>query len=219
MKKCVMCGIEFEEKESQYYCEKCLDKMKIVKKLEMVDKAEKLIAKKKRNMRRIAETVDVSEFSEIVRKRIMDKVDNFSSVPEVAVAIQMQRIGLSYETQKVIAGKNVDFYLPEIKIILEIDGGLYHTDENKTFLRDRQIMHEVGEEWEIVHIDADLVPKYTWNLKEALPYVVSQRNEQHRFRDSLMDSDFLQDFKNLEFYLKGSKKYDNKGTLTTNKQT
>lgn len=219
MEKCVMCGFEFEEKESKYYCEKCLDKMKIVKKLEMVDKAEKLIAKKKRNMRRIADTVDVSEFSEAVRKRIINNVDNFSSVPEVAVAIQMQRIGLSYETQKVIAGKSIDFYLPEIKIILEIDGGLYHTDENKAFLRDRKIMHEVGEEWEIVHIDADLVPKYTWNLKEALPYVVSQRNEQHRFRDSLMDSDFLQDFKNLEFYLKGSKKYDNKGTLTTNKQT
>ena len=88
----------------------------------------------------------------------------------------MQRIELEYETQKEIAGKKVDFYLPEIKIALEIDGELYHTDDNTAFLRDRAIMRELGESWEIVHIDAKMVPKYTWNLRDALPYIVSESN-------------------------------------------
>ena len=108
----------------------------------------------------------------------------------------------SDKTQKEIAGKKVDFYLPEIKIALEIDGELYHTDDNTAFLRDRAIMIELGESWEIVHIDAKMVPKYTWNLRDALPYIVSERNERGCFRDSKLDSDLLQEFKLFESSLK-----------------
>lgn len=146
--------------------------------------------------------IDVSKFSEIVKDRVIKGIDKFSSIPEAAVAIQMEKIGLKYEAQKEVAGKRVDFYIPEIKIILEIDGELYHTDENKTFLRDREIMREVGDEWEIVHIEASKVPKYTWNIKEALMHVVSERNDKWRFRDSLFDTELLIEFHNLELYMK-----------------
>lgn len=202
MKECVICGSKFESNKNKYYCDKCDEKIKLVKKLEMVDNAEKLINKKPRNLRRIIDDIDVSENVKIIKKRIINGIDKFSSVPEVLVAIQMQRIDLEYQTQKEIAGKKVDFYLPTIKIILEIDGDIYHLDQNKTFIRDRQIMSEIGEDWEIVHISSKDVPRYTWNLKEALPFIVLERNEKFRFRDSRMDSDFLHEFKDLEFYLK-----------------
>ena len=116
----------------------------------------------------------------------------------------MQKIGLEYETQKEIAGKRVDFYIPEIKIVLEIDGEIYHTDDGKSFLRDRKIMRKIGESWEIVHIEAKDVPKYTWNLRESLKYIVFERNDRLRFRDSQFDSDLLREFKNLELYMKRS---------------
>lgn len=202
MKECVICDSKFESNKNKYYCDKCDEKIKLVKKLEMVDNAEKLINKKPRNLRRIIDDIDVSENVKIIKKRIINGIDKFSSVPEVLVAIQMQRIDLEYQTQKEIAGKKVDFYLPTIKIILEIDGDIYHLDQNKTFIRDRQIMSEIGEDWEIVHISSKDVPRYTWNLKEALPFIVLERNEKFRFRDSRMDSDFLHEFKDLEFYLK-----------------
>lgn len=202
MKECVICCSKFESNKNKYYCDKCDKKIKLVKRLEMVDNAEKLINKKPRNLRRIIDDIDVSENVKIIKKRIINGIDKFSSVPEVLVAIQMQRIDLEYQTQKEIAGKKVDFYLPTIKIILEIDGDIYHLDQNKTFIRDRQIMSEIGEDWEIVHISSKDVPRYTWNLKEALPFIVLERNEKFRFRDSRMDSDFLHEFKDLEFYLK-----------------
>lgn len=216
MKKCVICNNAFMQNKNKYYCDECDKKIKIVKSLEMVDKAEKLINKKPRNLRRIIDTVDVSENVELIKERIINGVDKFSSVPEVAVAIQMQKIGLYYETQKEIDGKKVDFYLPTIKIILEIDGEIYHSEENKKFIRDRQIMSALGEKWEIVHISSSDVPRYTWNLKEALPFVVLERNEKFRFRDSRMDSDFLHDFKYLEFYLKERGKNDNKNIFRSN---
>lgn len=202
---CIMCGTEFEsDKADIYACEDCQKKMKLIKKMEMIDKARKEMEKRKGRNRSLKPKLDMSKYSDLVKDRVIKEIDNFSSMPEAIVAIQMEHIGLKYEAQKEIAGKKVDFYIPEIKIILEIDGEIYHTDEDKAFLRDRQIMREVGEKWEIVHIKTDEIPKYTWNLREALPFVATQRNENWRFRDSRMDSEFLHDFKDLEFYMKRS---------------
>lgn len=208
MKKivCVMCGKEYEISNSKdsYLCLECTEKINLIKKLEMVDKAKIMLEKKRGKCRSLKPKIDVSNFADKVKKRVSDGTDAFSSVPETAVAIQMQKIGLEYETQKEIAGKRVDFYIPEIKVILEIDGEIYHTDDGKTFLRDRKIMSEIGESWEIVHIDAKDVPKYTWNLRESLRYIGFERNDRWRFRDSLLDSDLLKESVNLNRYLKRS---------------
>lgn len=174
---CLICGEKFESgKANVYICDKCDSKIRLTKKIAMVDKAQKELEKRKGKMKSFKPKLDMSEYAKVVKQRVIDGIDNFSSVPEAIIGIQMQRIGLKYKTQKEIAGKKVDFIIPEIKIILEIDGELYHTDENKSFLRDRQIMGAVGEKWEIVHIKAQEIPKYTWNLREALPHVVIQRN-------------------------------------------
>ncbi len=202
---CVICGNEFESGKSEVYsCEKCQERTRLVKKLEMVDKARKVLEKRKGKMKAYKPKLDMSKYAEKVKERVINGIDNFSSVPEATVAIQMERIKLKYETQKDIAGKKIDFIIPEIKIILEIDGELYHTDEDKAFLRDRQIMACVGEKWEIVHINADEVPLYTWNLREALLFVATERNTKFSFRNSLHDSDYLEQFRDLELYLKRS---------------
>lgn len=212
---CVMCGKDYENNTRiSYKCSKCEQKLALVKKLEMVDKAEYKLTRVP-GKQRMKNGNDL--FKEIcsVRKRIENGIDKFSSLQETMVAVQLEKQNLKYESQKEINGKKVDFFLPELKIILEIDGELYHTDENKEFLRDRQIMKGIGEEYEIVHIEADYVPRYTWNLKEALPYIVDQRKEQGIFRDSRYDTCFLEQFRNMELYLK-RRNYDNKGIFISN---
>lgn len=204
---CLICGEEFENgKTNVYRCDKCESKIRMAKKIEMVDKAQNLLEKRTGKMRSYKPKLDMSKYAKIVKKRVADGIDNFGSIPETAAGIQMERIGLKYETQKEIAGRKVDFVIPEIKIILEIDGELYHADENKTFLRDRQIMSAVGEKWEIVHIQAQQIPKYTWNLREALPHVVMQRNYKFGFRITTGDWYLLEEFRDLEFYLKRREK-------------
>lgn len=217
---CLICGAEFESgKTNDYSCDKCESKIRLIKKVEMIDKAQKELEKRTGKMKSFKPKRDMSRYVKPVKERVMNGIDNFSSMPEAVVAIQMERIGLKYETQKNIAGKKADFIIPEIKIILEIDGELYHTDEDKSFLRDRQIMAVVGEGWEIVHIHANEIPMYTWNLREALPFVVLQRNDKWRFRDSEFDSDFLMDFDNLEKYLRRQKRNENPRLLKTNRET
>lgn len=202
---CTMCGKKYTiNKHNAYLCEECQDKIRLIKKFEMVDKAKSLLERRTGKCKGLKHKIDMSGFSDIVKDRVSKGIDCFSSIPEVEVAIQMQRNGLEYETQKDIGGCIVDFFIPEIKIILEIDGELYHTDSNRAFIRDRKIMRELGEDWEIVHIEAKDVPKYTWNLREALKYIVFERNDRLRFRDSQFDSDLLREFKNLELYMKRS---------------
>lgn len=206
---CLICGEEFESgKTNAYSCDKCESKIRLIKKMEMVDKAQRELEKRTGKMKSFKPKRNMSKYVKPVKERVMNGIDNFSSMPEAVVAIQMERIGLKYETQKEIAGKKADFVIPEIKIILEIDGELYHTDEDKSFLRDRQIMAVMDEEWEIVHIHTEEVPMYTWNLREALPFVVTQRNDRFSFRNSMYDSQFLEQFRDLELHLKGVKHYE-----------
>ena len=217
---CLICGEEFESgKTNAYACAKCERKIKLIKKMEMVDKAQKELEKRKGRMRSTKPKLDMSAYANSVKQRVVDGIDSFSSMPEAVVAIQMERIKLKYTTQVDIAGKKVDFVIPEIRIILEIDGELYHTDENKAFLRDRQIMSAVGEEWEIVHINAQEAPMYTWNLRESLLFVVSERNTKFFFRNSAHDSDYLEQFRDLELHLKGAKRYESYGTIERNNDT
>ena len=202
---CVMCGKDYENNtRKSYKCPQCEQKLIIVKKFEMIDKAENKLTRVS-GKQRMKKNIDLSKEVQEIRKRIASKIDRFSSLQEAMVAIQLEKQNIKYESQKEINGKIVDFLLPELKIILEIDGELYHTDENKEFLRDRQIMRGIGEEYEIVHIEADSVPRYTWNLKESLAYIVEERKEQGIFRDSRCDTYFLEQFRNMEIYLKGRK--------------
>lgn len=199
---CAMCSCDFEDdSRSKYICPDCDSKMNMIKKLKMLDKAEYDLTHIKGRIR-MKLNVNLDREKTIVRSRILNGIDVFSSKLEVIIALQLEHRNIKYQTQKKIGGKRADFYLPNMKIILEVDGELYHTDENETFIRDRAIMRELGEEWEIVHIAEDIIPRYTWNLHEALPYVISQREEYERFRDTRDDTFFIEQFYGLHKYLR-----------------
>lgn len=197
-KLCVMCEKSFESnKKSVYFCEECENKIKFAKRIEMVDKAKHELEKKRYKCIEKYEKVDVSEYSQKVKERVFLNQDLFSSVPEIEVAIQLERIGLKYLTQKTIGTKTVDFYIPEEKIILEIDGELYHTNYKKSCQRDKEIMSILGNEWEIIHIDANEIPRYTWDLRNAFRYILEQRKKDKNEKDSCFDSIYLMEFKIL----------------------
>lgn len=199
---CVMCGSDYENNSaSSYKCPKCEAKLNIIKKLEMLSKAENKIKRTRR-------TVNLENAISNIRKRVINKIDVFSSMQEVMVAIQLENQNIQYETQKEINGKKVDFFIKDMNIILEVDGELYHKDKQKEIDRDIEILKNLNKNFEIVHIDADSVPRNTWNLKEALPFIVEERNEQKLYRNSKLDTYFLEKFRAMEIFLKRSK-YDN----------
>lgn len=199
---CVYCGEVFENNtRNSYECPECEKKTKLLNLLHRADKATSKLKRFRKYMNqedkdRLEKTIDY------VKSRMIKGIDRFSSVPEVIVAIQLKMQGIEYVSQKKIGNKKIDLFLPEMKVCLEIDGELYHTDDEKTKGRDEEIYSILGSEYEIIHIDASNVPIYTWNLKESIPYIVTQRRDNKRMRNAITDDFSLVEFRGLEISMK-----------------
>lgn len=79
----------------------------------------------------------------------------FGSVPEAMACIELLYIGARVIPQAKIGRYKVDFCLPDYKMIVEIDGALYHQDPNKEYWRDAAIQKTLGDDWVIKHIPAE----------------------------------------------------------------
>lgn len=201
-KECIFCGRVLEKKDrSDYVCSSCQNKIKILSQIKKVDTATREI--KKSAKRYLRKEVDYS----IERKNIIDKMLKqgfvFKSTKEICFALQLEKDHLDYVPNYKTGKYKVDFIIPEISLIIEIDGELYHTNEDKDFIREQAIMREVGESYDIVRIPADYVPSHIIrNLREALKFVVDKRNLDKRFRDTRWDKIYFEEFIYLQNYLR-----------------
>ena len=119
---------------------------------------------------------------------------------------QLEKENIRYFPNYKIGSCKVDFFLPDMRRIIEIDGELYHKNENKDFMRERYIMSCVGEKYEIVRIPASYVPRYIIkNLKEVIQFVVEKRNFDGRFRDTRYDKLYFEQYLDLQYHLRRSK--------------
>ena len=117
--------------------------------------------------------------------------------------MQLEKEKIKYKPNYKIGNHRVDFILPGMKRIIEVDGEMYHKDEDKDFLRERAIMRVVGEEYEIVRISASYIPNYiVKDLKESIEFVVGKRDLDGRFRDTRWDNKYWEQYFSLQRYLK-----------------
>jgi len=198
IKECIFCGTMLDSDE-KYICSDCARKIDILKILKRVDNAQERLEKMYRGK-------DFSNEADRLKINLIKGEAHCDSTPEIMVALQMEDVGLRYQTNVKIGHWKVDFVIYDLKIILEIDGSIYHTDEDKAFLRDRSIMASVGENWEIVHLEADAIPRYTSELHRALPYIVKSRNVDGHFRESTLDTFYLREYRSVDYAIRRSRR-------------
>lgn len=85
--------------------------------------------------------------------------DKFESVPEVVACIELLHIGARVIPHQLVGGYVVDFCLPDEKVVIEIDGSIYHANADKEFKRDLALKNMLGSDWIIRHIPSDAVMK------------------------------------------------------------
>lgn len=100
----------------------------------------------------------------------------YGSVPEAMVAIELIKLGYAIIPQQGIGRYKVDFAIPNEKLIIEVDGGLYHSDTNPD--RDNYIKLCLGLDWEIAHIPAEWVSKDIRRLSKVMKEVERKRTLQ-----------------------------------------
>lgn len=102
----------------------------------------------------------------------------FDSIPEVIACISLLHIGARVIAHQRVGDFTVDFCLPDEKVVIEIDGSLYHTDETKEFMRDYALKNMLGNGWVVRHIPADAVAKKHVVFERSMRKMLNARREE-----------------------------------------
>lgn len=102
----------------------------------------------------------------------------YQSTEEIMVAMELIRRKVTAYHQVKVLNYHVDFLLPKLKVVLEIDGTIFHGKEKKGFdsLRDELICGVLGEGWEVIRISTDNINMNVTRLMTAIKKVLKYRN-------------------------------------------
>lgn len=104
----------------------------------------------------------------------------FDSTEEIMTAIELVRRNVKARHQVKFGRYRADFVLPDEKVVLEVDGRLFHSGQaERERLRDELIVLALGPEWEVVRISDNLINQ---KISKLLPAIrkVKQRRASHR---------------------------------------
>lgn len=162
------------------YCDKCYEKHA----REMEQQSEIWLRLKRVRMFETAldkmerQDIDFAKYEEAIKtveQFNLDNPDKFDSAAEIITAIMLIHNHIKVKTQYKIAGYQVDFLLPDNKIVLEIDGVTHKLKVVKDTIRDDVIKHQLGQGWRIVRIPADNIYKKAEKLIDGINAVINYR--------------------------------------------
>ena len=126
-------------------------------------------------------TGDITKYSKAINtiKSYLYRDKWFDSTEEIMVAIELYKRKIKFNHQVKLGRYRVDFILPEEKIILEVDGVLFHTEKTreKEMIRDNLIILNLGVEWEVIRITDTDINKNITRLVPALMKVKEKRKK------------------------------------------
>lgn len=168
----------------RYYCDDCLKRTQLEykKELELYIKLKKklmfiracnLLEKQGINMYEYKDAITV------VEEHIKNHPDKFDSSYEVVAAIILVYNHVLAKMQYKIGKYQVDFLLPEMCTVLEIDGERHRHKKEHDSKRDQYIKKCLGGGWQIVRIKTDYLDKNADKLIEAIDKVLDYRDTHH----------------------------------------
>lgn len=184
---CARCGDQIKQKQyhsdKEYLCDYCKLNLKEKTKTLELELLENISSKKEKAFDKAAEEVirqagSPNEYEHAI-KLARRRAESFGSIPEAMVAIELVKLGYKPIPQQKINKYRVDFALPEIKMIIEVDGDIYHRNNYKTG-RDAIINYALGVDWNIVHVSAELIAKDIMKLKAIIEK--ANRNTGEKFK-------------------------------------
>ena len=165
----------------RYTCNTCKMIM-IEKRSEEDDKTlEKKEKRLNRAINRISRVAPIAEYKKAIEtiKKYMDRRGWFQSTEEIMAALELVKNNYRIQHQVKVGVYHVDFVIKSLKVVLEIDGILYHPKDlksrNKSMMRDEFIKYKFGNGWEVIHIDDVCINKNITKLSAAIDEVLKNR--------------------------------------------
>lgn len=162
------------------YCKECYEKEKArqdeerklyikLKKREMFRKACSVLERQGVDMYGYKDAIDA------VGEIVEEKPDKFDSSYEVLTAIILVKNRIYSKMQYKIDRYQVDFLIPEMFVVLEIDGERHRYSKGRDSIRDEEIKKRLGKPWEIVRIKTDYLDQKAAILPVAIKRVLDAR--------------------------------------------
>ncbi|GIQ62143.1 hypothetical protein PACILC2_07110 [Paenibacillus cisolokensis] len=192
---CWNCGkkVEVEQRTITYraFCEQCekeynekkasdLKEYVRLKTIIMHERAMRILEKQK------AEVYLYKEASEAVLEFAMQPGEKFSSSHEMVAAMELIRNHFKVKTQQSVGNYRVDFMLPELHVVLEVDGHLHKHSLVKDNERDIEIRKILGAEWEVVRISTKNIEENIDKLTDAIQAIANYKREVRRKHNGII---------------------------------
>lgn len=149
--------INVDEKQSELYgdlYEQTLKEAKFERAVSRIEKQVKTIDSYKRSI----DTVH----------KLLHRPRWFDSTEEIMVAIQLIKDGYKIIHQQKIGTYRIDFVIPDKKVILEVDGSIYHANKEAEAKRDFFIRKKLGLNWKILHISTDQINNKLTSIRRVI---------------------------------------------------
>lgn len=169
---CEKCGkiiirTQYSRKRT-YLCDYCKGVLKEKKKVEFpdvrtkhekrFDKAIMKLQKQKIPMQKYDSSIRLAETA----------CEKYGSIPEAMLAVELLYAGYKIIPQQKIGKYKVDFAIPKDKIIIEVDGELFHGNKQNELQREAEIQLIIGFDWKIIHIPSEYINR---NVVKAKRYI------------------------------------------------
>ncbi|AYB00072.1 DUF559 domain-containing protein [Lachnoanaerobaculum umeaense] len=101
---------------------------------------------------------DIEKYSRAI-KAAKTRCELYDSIPEIFVAIELLHQGYRIIPQQKLANYRLDFVIPDIKIVIEVDGKIFHNNRDRETVKDFVIKNNLGQDWKVLHITTDYIMK------------------------------------------------------------
>lgn len=115
--------------------------------------------------------------AEVVLEAALKEPEKFASSHEMVAAMELIRHQIKVKTQQKIGRYRLDFLLPELKAVLEVDGYMHRHHKSKDSKRDIDVLSELGPGWEIVRIPTKYIEQNIKALVTAIKEIKRYKQE------------------------------------------
>ena len=164
------------------YCQKCFEEVMAQNES---DKQEYKRLKKKVMFETAIENLErqdmllwnYKEAIETVEQFNLENPDKFDSSYEIIAAIILIQNRINVKVHHRVADYIVDFYLPDMSVILEIDGDRHKYKRDSDSVRDYVIKRQLGDDWEVIRIKTEYLDKHADRLLSAIRRTLNARDK------------------------------------------
>ena len=168
----------------RHFCEKCYTErnkelnrirseyVRLKKKL-MLERAVKMFEKQDVNI------YDYKDIIDDMAQYIEDNPEKFDSSHEMVAAIVLVDNCIKCKMQYKLDRYRLDFYIPDYKIVLEIDGDMHKNNLYRDNQRDIKVREILGPDWETVRIGTKYIEQ---NAKALVDAMIAIKKEKQKIR-------------------------------------